>query len=232
MRALRAIRWVALAGIVLLLATIAALEFAPGVREILLRHSDGAASASAEDAVSVPAGVPIGGAFKLTDETGHPVSDADYRGRWMLVFFGYTNCPDECPLTLQKMATTLHDLGPLGDRIAPLFITVDPARDTPERLTDYLENFDTRITGLTGSNGQIATVAKAYRVYYEPGRNEESGADLVSHSTFLYLMDTSGKLNALFAQDVTPEKLTSALRTRLSSPQRAMRSNSEGKAAR
>ena len=100
----------------------------------------------------------------MTDDKGRTVTDADYHGRWMLVFFGYSNCPDECPLILQKMATALKDLGPLADKIAPLFITVDPARDTPSRLFSYLENFDTRIIGLTGSNDQIAAVAKAYRV--------------------------------------------------------------------
>lgn len=232
MTALRVIRWIAFAGIALLLAAIAVFEFAPDVRKRVLPHSDGIASASAEDTVTVPAGVPIGGPFELINEKGHPVTDANYRGRWMLVFFGYTNCPDECPLTLQKMATTLKDLGPLADRIAPLFITVDTVRDTPERLASYLENFDTRITGLTGSNEQIAAVAKAYRVYYETGRNEQSGADLVSHSTFLYLMDPGGKLNALFSEDVTPEKLTAALRTRLSSPPQAARPNSGGRTVR
>ena len=232
MMTLRVIRWAALAGIALLLAAIAVFEFVPGVRELTSPRSDGIVLASAGDTVSVPAGLPIGGPFELIDEKEHTVADTDYRGRWMLVFFGYTNCPDECPLTLQKMATTLEALGPLAERIAPLFITVDPARDTPERLTNYLENFDTRITGLTGSNEQIAAVAKAYRVYYEPGKNEESGVDLVSHSTFLYLMDPSGQLNALFSQDVTPEKLTAALRTRVSASQQAAGSNSGGQTAR
>ena len=232
MRALRLIRWIAVAGIALLLTVIAVFEFAPGVREFVSPRADETVSAASGGTVSVPEGLPIGGPFALADDKNHSVTDADYRGRWMLVFFGYTNCPDECPLTLQKMATTLQDLGPLADRVAPLFITVDPARDTPERLAGYLENFDTRIIGLTGSNEQIAKVAKAYRVYYEPGRNEESGVDLVSHSTFLYLMDPSGKLNALFSQDVTPEKLTAALRTRLSSPKQAARSNSEERVVR
>jgi protein SCO1/2 len=159
--------------------------------------------------------------FKLIEDKGRPVTDPDYRGRWMLVFFGYTNCSDECPLTLQKMATALKDLGPVADRIAPLFITVDPARDTPSRLTSYLENFDTRIVGLTGSNEQIAAVAKAYRVYYSPGQNEQSGADLISHSTFLYLMNPSGQLAALFPQDITADKLTAALRVRLPAPKRS-----------
>jgi protein SCO1/2 len=232
MTTLRLIRWIAFAGIALLLAAIAAFEFAPGVRERVLPRSDGTSTASAVDTVSVPSGVPIGGPFELTDEKGHRVTDADYRGRWMLVFFGYTNCPDECPLTLQKMATSLQDLGPLADRVAPLFITVDPVRDTPERLASYLENFDTRIIGLTGSGDQVAAVAKTYRVYYEPGKTEESGADLVSHSTFLYLMDPSGKLDALFSQDVTPEKLTAALRTRLSSPRQAAHGTSREEPAR
>lgn len=209
MKMLRVVRWSAITGIVLLLAAIAVFEFAPGTRDRVLPHSDGTVSGSDEGAVSVPAGVLIGDAFEPTNDKHHTVKDADYRGRWMLVFFDYTNCPDECPLTLQEMAAMLRDLGPLADRIAPLFITVDPARDTPERLASYLENFDTRITGLTGSDDQIAAVAKAY---------------LGSHSTFLYLMDPSGNLNALFSQDVTPEKLTAALRTRLSSPQQSAQS--------
>jgi protein SCO1 len=138
MRTLRLIRWIAFAGIALMLAAIAAFAFAPGVRARILPRSEGTSIASAADTVSVPSGVPIGGPFELTDEKGPRVTDADYRGRWMLVFFGYTNCPDEYPLTLQKMATTLQDLGPLAGRVAPLFVTVDPKRDTPERLTAIL----------------------------------------------------------------------------------------------
>jgi len=117
------------------------------MRGRVLPRSDGTADASSENTVNVPTGVPIGGPFELSGENRHRVTDADYRGRWMLVFFGYPNRPDECPLTFQKMATTLLDLGLLADRIAPLFITVDPVRDTPERLASYLENFDTRIIG-------------------------------------------------------------------------------------
>jgi protein SCO1/2 len=131
------------------------------------------------------------------------------------VFFGYTNCPDECPLTLQKMAAALNKLGPLADKIAPLFITVDPARDTPARLASYLANFDPRIIGLTGSDTQIAEAAKVYRVYYAPARHEESGADLVSHSTFLYLMDPAGAFSELLPSDVDADKLAAALRAKL-----------------
>jgi protein SCO1/2 len=133
----------------------------------------------------------------------------------MLVFFGYSSCPDECPLMLHKMAAVLAELGPLADQIVPLFITVDPAHDAPARLASYLENFDTRILGLTGSDEQIAAAANAYRVYYSPGQSEQSGLDLISHSTFLYLMNPQAKLTALFPQDITAERLAAALRARV-----------------
>jgi protein SCO1/2 len=134
------------------------------------------------------------------------------------VFFGYTNCPDDCPLTLQKMATALEKLGPLAERIAPLFITVDPARDTPARLASYLANFDTRIVGLTGNEEQIAATAKAYRVYYSPAEHEKSGADIVGHSTFIYLMNPTGKFEALLPSDADADKLATILRAKLAHP--------------
>jgi len=217
MRSLRILRWAALGLIALLIVGIGLVEFGSrtGIR-LLAGAGTGNAMNAAAGVMVPPAGVPIGGRFRLIDEHGRAVSDADYHGRWVLVFFGYTNCPDECPLTLQKMAAALRALGPLADRIAPLFVTVDPARDTPGRLASYLANFDARIVGLTGSSEQIAEAAKAYRVYYSPAEHEASGADLVGHSTFLYLLDPNGKLNALFSQDISAEKLAAALRARVS----------------
>jgi protein SCO1/2 len=216
-RTLRIIRWTALALIVLFASGIAFVEFDQSGRSRDEASKVGAAAGT----ITVPKGVAIGGPFRLTDDKGHAVTDADYRGRWMLVFFGYTDCPDECPLTLQKMATALDALGPLADQVAPLFITVDPQRDTPDRLASYLENFSSRLIGLTGSNEQIAAVAKAYRVYYSPAEHERSGADLVSHSTFLYLMHPNGKLEALFSPDINADGLATALRARLSSARSA-----------
>jgi protein SCO1/2 len=213
-RILRLVRWTTLGLIVLVALGIAILEFGP---EASLRHQVRPVADNAPAGTVVGPGVPIGGPFKLVDDHGRPVTDATYQGRWMLVFFGYTDCPDECPLTLQKMATALGALGPLADRIAPLFITVDPARDTPHRLAGYLANFGSRIIGLTGDSEQIAAVAKAYRVYYSPGEHEQSGIDLVSHSTFLYLMNSSGKLDTLFRPDITADQLAAALRARLAS---------------
>jgi len=164
---LRFVRWAALGLIVLLAIGVAVLELRPGGEPVAEDASAGT--------VSVPAGVSIGGPFHLVDDKGHTVTDADYRGRWMLVFFGYTNCPDECPLTLQKMAAALGKLGPLADKVAPLFVTVDPARDTPARLASYLENFDARIVGLTGTDEQIASAAKAYSCLLLAGRARKVG---------------------------------------------------------
>jgi protein SCO1/2 len=207
---LRIIRWVTLGLIVVAALGMAVLTFRP-----VDEPADHDASAGT---VSVPAGVAIGGPFHLMDEKGHEVTDADYRGHWMLVFFGYTNCPDECPLTLQKMATALGNLGPLAERVAVLFITVDPARDTPARLASYLANFDTRIVGLTGNDEQIAATAKAYRVYYSPAEHEKSGADIVGHSTFIYLMNPAGEFDALLSSDVDADKLAAILRSKLAHP--------------
>ena len=168
-------------------------------------------------------GASIGGPLNLIDHNGRPVTDAAYRGRWMLVFFGYTNCPEDCPLTLQKMASALDALGPLADRIAPLFITVDPVQDTPEKLAGYLANFGSRIIGLTGSSEQIAAAARAYRVYYSPVDHEQSGVDLLDHSTFLYLMNPSGALDVLVRPTISADQLAAALRVRLSSQKQAVR---------
>jgi cytochrome oxidase Cu insertion factor (SCO1/SenC/PrrC family) len=206
-RMLRLVRWSALGLIVPLALGVAVLEFRHGGKP--------AAEDTTTETTSGSTGVSIGGPFHLIDDKGHDVTDADYRGHWMLVFFGYTNCPDECPLTLQKMAAALKNFGPLADKTAPLFVTVDPVRDTPARLVSYLENFDPRIVGLTGSNEQIAAAAKAYRVYYSPAEHEKSGADVVSHSTFLYLMNPAGKFDALLPSDVDAEKLSATLRTKL-----------------
>ena len=209
-RTLRIVRWTALGLIVLFAAGIAFIKFGPATYR----------QASTDDApagtIAISEGVPIGGPFKLIDNRGHAVTDADYSDRWMLIFFGYTNCPDECPLTLQKMVNALDALGPLADRIAPLFITVDPTRDTPSKLIAYLANFGSSIVGLTGSDEQIAAAAKAYRVYYSPAEHEQSGVDLVSHSTFVYLVNPRGKLDALFSQDIDADVLAGTLRARLS----------------
>lgn len=136
----------------------------------------------------------IGGGFTLTDHTGARRTEADYDGRYMLVFFGYTNCPDFCPLGLQAMAETLDALGEDAEPIVPVFVTVDPERDTVAVLKDYVGLFHPRLVGLTGSTEEIAAVAKAYRVYFAKAPAEGGGDDyLMDHSTFTYLMGPDGR---------------------------------------
>lgn len=135
----------------------------------------------------------IGGPFTLVSTNGETVTDQSYRGKWLLIFFGYTYCPDVCPTSLNNMSVALENLGKVANDIRALFITVDPQRDTSEVLTDYLKSFDSRIVGLTGTQAQIDSVVKEYRVYAEQQKSETSGDNyLVSHSAYLYLMDPGG----------------------------------------
>ena len=134
----------------------------------------------------------VGGPFSLVDHTGKRVSEQDFRGRFMLVFFGYTYCPDVCPTELQVMTAALDQLGPDADKIQPVFISIDPERDTPEVLASYVENFGPRLVGLTGTAEEIASVAKVYRVFYSKAGKTGSDEYLMDHSSILYLMGPDG----------------------------------------
>lgn len=136
----------------------------------------------------------VGGPFTLTDHTGREVTEKTFLGKYLLVFFGFTFCPDICPTELQVITAALDQMGPAGEAIQPVFITIDPARDTPEVLKAYVSNFGPRLLGLTGTPEQIAAAAKAYRVYYAKAAN--SGADenyVMDHSTIIYLMGPDGR---------------------------------------
>jgi len=137
----------------------------------------------------------VGGPFTLTDQSGQRVSDSDFAGRYMLVAFGYTFCPDVCPAELQVMSAALDKLGSAGEKIVPIFITIDPARDSVAILAQYMPNFHPRFVGLTGSPEEIAAVAGAYRVYSAKAEGwQEAGEDyLMDHSTIIYLMGPDGK---------------------------------------
>ena len=159
--------------------------------------------------VATPAAA-IGGPFELIDQDGQTVTDAAYRGKWLLIYFGYTHCPDACPTALSDIAEALSDLGPLRSKIQPLFITVDPQRDTPAVLKDYTAAFDAGIIGLTGSAAQIAEAAKVFRVYYR--RDNETGPDYgMAHSSVIYLMDPNGRFVTNFSGEATPEAMRSKL---------------------
>ncbi len=166
-------------------------------------------------AIGVPGHVQVGGPFTLTDTHGQTVTDATYRGRWMLVYFGYTYCPDVCPTELQAVAAGLDDLGPLASKVAPLFITIDPDRDTQATLADYTKLFDDRLVGLTGTPAQIAAVARAYRVYYAKVTPKDGSGYLMDHSSFLYLMGPDGQLLMLLKQGTTGAEIADAIRTRM-----------------
>jgi protein SCO1/2 len=166
-------------------------------------------------------GVEVGGHFSLIDQHGRAVTEETYSGRWMLVYFGYTSCPDVCPTELQNISAALDRLGPDAVRIVPLFVTVDPERDTPGVLADYTKLFDDRLIGLTGRPEQIAAMAKAYRVYYAkaPTKKEvtanDAGRYQMDHSSFVYLMGPDGKFRGLFRPGTSPQELAEAIRDRM-----------------
>ncbi len=148
---------------------------------------------------------PIGGPFALVDQDGNKVTDKDFAGKPSVIFFGYTSCPDVCPTTLLNLSNWLKAIGPDAEKLNVLFISVDPERDTPAHLKEYLSSFDPRIRGLTGTDDQVAAVAKAYRVYYKriPG---EDGGYTMDHSSAIYLMDRAGQFVAPLASQ-TDERI-------------------------
>lgn len=171
-----------------------------------------------------PAGTPppsftgeaaIRSAFTLTDHNGNRVSAADFRGKWQLVFFGFTHCPDICPTTLAYMARALDSLGGQTGKLAPLFITVDPTRDTPDVMAEYVAAFHPELIGLTGSEDDIAAAAKAFRVYHE--RIDQQGAPdgyTIAHSGHIYLMTPQGRFETVFREADQPAQ-TMAKRIRI-----------------
>ena len=157
----------------------------------------------------------IGGSFVLTDSSGKQVTDKDFLGKPMLVYFGYSYCPDVCPFTLQLMASALDKLGPDKDRIQPVFISVDPERDTPQTLAQYVRTpgFPDHLTGLTGTPEQIADVAHKYSVYYKKAGKGEGY--LVDHTSAIFLMDTRGKYAAVFTHRSKVDDIAKCLRRHL-----------------
>lgn len=153
----------------------------------------------------------IGGPFTLVAADGTMVTDQTYRGKWLLIYFGYTFCPDACPTALNNMSAALEKLGSEARGIQPLFITVDPKRDTREVMADYLKSFDSRIVGLTGTQAQTDDVAKAYRVYVAPQKSD--GDDYtVDHSAYLYLMNPDGKFVNVIAGETPGDEMANKLR--------------------
>src|SRR6516164_4834971 len=157
--------------------------------------------------------VTIGGPFALSAPDGTTVTDQTYRGKWLLVYFGHTFCPNSCPTTLLEIAAALKKLGHEAANVQPLFITVDPQRDTPQVMQQFTQSFDPRIVGLTGTQQQIAAVAQAYGAYYVRHRTGPGTDDYVmDHSTYLYVMDPQGKFVRAFDSATSGDVIADALR--------------------
>ena len=190
----------------ILLGAVAAVAVFPEAREKLFPQSQTQSSGTAL----------IGGPFTLSDASGKKVTDADFRGRYMLVFFGFTGCPDICPAGLQLISAALDKVGAKADKVAPIFISVDPARDTPQKVGTYVKNFNDRIVGLTGTPEEVAAVAKAYRVFYEKTPNESAPAEYgMNHTSIIYLMGPDGAyvthFNPTTGVDAMADKLNKLL---------------------
>ena len=156
----------------------------------------------------------IGGSFSLINQDGALVSDKDFRGKIMLVFFGFTSCTDICPATAATLARTMELLGDKAKDVAPIFISVDPKRDNPQALKTFLSKFDSRITGLTGSAEHLKNVADAYKVYVTDNSDKNMDMkkdDEIEHSGFIYIMDKNGAYAQHFLYNVSSEDLKNAV---------------------
>lgn len=153
----------------------------------------------------------VGGPFSLQDHTGRRVTEKDFAGRFMLVYFGYTFCPDICPAELQVMSAAIERLGAKGEKVTPVFVTVDPERDTVAQMASYVSNFHERLVGLTGTPEEIRAAAKAYRVFYAKSKDDTTTDYLMDHSSIVYLMSTKGEYLAHFAYGTGVDKMAQGI---------------------
>ncbi|WP_433995723.1 SCO family protein [Bradyrhizobium tropiciagri] len=163
---------------------------------------------------------PVGGPFELTDQAGKLRTDRDFRGRLMLVYFGFTYCPDVCPTDLQAIGLALDKLGSDADSVQPIFITVDPERDTASHLAEYVPLFHPRLIGLTGSDEAIRKVADAYKVYYARVPLKDAGDYTVDHTAYIYLMDRDGSYLGFFPPGTSADRMVEIIKPRLAAPGR------------
>ncbi|HEV2547452.1 MAG TPA: SCO family protein [Stellaceae bacterium] len=154
----------------------------------------------------------IGGPFTLTDQNGVVRRGSDFHGKLMLIYFGYTYCPDACPAALTVMTSALDEVGEVATDVQPIFITVDPERDTVAQMKSYASNFDPRLLALTGSVAETTAAARAYRIYFEKVRPEGAGDYLVDHSSLTFLMGRDGKFLTYFGPEVTADQMAVAIK--------------------
>ncbi|MGH1479279.1 MAG: SCO family protein [Geminicoccales bacterium] len=158
----------------------------------------------------------IGGPFTLTDHSGARVSEQTFAGQFTLIFFGYTYCPDVCPTELQTMTDALGLLGQKAERVTPIFVTVDPERDTVEQMASYVANFHSRLVGLTGTEQDIRDMAKTFRIYYAKAENYDPGTDyLMSHSSIVYLMGPTNEFLTHFSHGTNAREMADGIEKHL-----------------
>lgn len=165
--------------------------------------------------VQLPQGMALGGPFTLVDQTGRTVTQADFAGRTLLVYFGFTYCPDVCPTELGTIAAAIDLMEEQGEQVTPVLVTIDPERDTPEALADYVTRFHPRMQGLTGTPEQVAAAARAFRVFYAKVERPEMNGYLMDHSSFIYLVGPDGLVRTLFRPESTPEAIAQSVRAHL-----------------
>lgn len=163
--------------------------------------------AAGSHAPSAAAITGFGGSLSLVDDNGRAVSDRSFRGKWVLVYFGYTHCPDACPTALNTIAEALDQLGPRRASVEALFITLDPERDTPAVLKDYTQAFQAGIIGLTGTPEDIAAAAKHFRIGYEKRPSSEGDDYTIDHSSIIFLLNPWGQPVAIFSHEMAPERI-------------------------
>lgn len=166
---------------------------------------------SAGGGVQLPPGISLGGPFSLVRQDGVAVTERDFAGQSLLLYFGFTYCPDICPTELGRIADVVDALGPAGQRVTPLFITIDPQRDTPAALADYVGRFHPRMQGLTGSVEQIRDVAARYRVYFQRRDSPDATHYLMDHSSFMYFVGPDARVRTLFRSDASVEEMTRSI---------------------
>jgi protein SCO1/2 len=162
-------------------------------------------------------GTDIGGAFTLSDQHGKPFTEKNLLGHYTLAYFGFTFCPAICPTELQRINVVLKNLGPLGDKILPLFITIDPARDTQKVIGAYVAQFNPRLVGLTGTQAQIDEALKAYKVYARKVEDPKMSDYTMDHSSYLYLIGPNGKIDLFFGPDAKASEIADKIRARIGS---------------
>jgi cytochrome oxidase Cu insertion factor (SCO1/SenC/PrrC family) len=159
--------------------------------------------------------VSVGGPFELTDHTGRARTDADFRGKLLLIYFGFTHCPDACPTELLSISLALERLGRAADAVQPLFITVDPQRDTPAVLADYVSSFHPRLVGLTGEPAAIKAVARAYKTYFARSAGGSADNYSIDHMGFIYVVGPDGRYRGFLPPQLAPDQIAEAIRPQL-----------------